>query len=116
MQKYYQTKFPKKNEIKFGEFWEECNKFHSIMLKNCNWKYLSPTIYFLLAYGPAVVKYFNDYIGETTEESQGKTNKDIRTACLNHSKKKTIREANIEDIAHWLLQKSDPILNEEIVN
>ena len=63
----------------------------------------------MIAHGPAVVTHFNGYMGETTEESQEKTNKDFRSARLNHARK-TGRENNLIDIVHWLLESSDPFM------
>ena len=66
-------------------------------------------MHFLIAHGPAVVEKFGGYVGELTEESQERTNKDLRSARLFHARKNG-RVNNLVDIVHWLMQRSDPSL------
>ena len=96
-------------KINAAEFDDKCKLFHARIRELYPWKSISPTVHFLIAHGANVVEYFDGFIGPMTEEAQEKTNKDFRSARLEHARKNS-RLNNLTDIAHWILEHSDPFL------
>ena len=98
-----------KELVNSPEFEKGCKEFHGRLREIYPWKRISPTVHFLIAHGPAVMNYFGGITGVYTEEAQERTNKDFRAARLDHARKNS-RLNNLTDIAHWMLEESDPIL------
>lgn len=92
------------------EFEEVMIRIHTIARNKYNNVNIPPTLHILICHGPFIMRLFDCKLGQYTEESQEKRNKDVRKARLEHARKDT-RLHNLEDIAHWLLEESDPVLN-----
>ena len=97
------------SEQDIGAFENTVKKFHEAIRSNFPNISISPTIHFVICHGPAVMRYLGNRTGHLSEEAQERTNKILRAARLNHTRK--IGPLSVmEDLSHWLYQRSDPLL------
>lgn len=64
----------------------------------------------MLIHGADLMNRFDLPIGYFSEEAQEGRNKDFRNIRENHSRKNS-RENTNQDILHWLLISSDPVIS-----
>ena len=70
---------------------------------------IPPTIHYVICHGPAVFRFMGGRTGHLSEEAQERTNKILRKARLNHTRKIGPLEV-MEDLSNWLYQRSDPLM------
>lgn len=75
-----------------------------------NWYYMPASVHKVLFHGANIIEYFDLPIGNFSEEAQEKRNKDFRNIRENNSRKNSRTNSN-EDILHWLLIYSDPVIS-----
>lgn len=71
---------------------------------------MPPSVHKVLLHGADLMKHFDLPIGMYSEEAQEARNKDFRNIRENHSRKNSRTNTN-EDILHWLLISSDPVIS-----
>lgn len=71
-----------------------------------NWYNMPASVHKVLIHGAEIINFFNLPIGFYSEEAQEARNKDFRE----HQSRKSSRENTNEDIIHWLLITSDPLI------
>lgn len=75
-----------------------------------HWYFMPPSVHKVLIHGADLMTRFDLPIGYFSEEAQEARNKDFRNIRENHSRKSSRKNTN-EDILHWLLLSSDPVIN-----
>lgn len=92
---------------KFGTYaMETANLYKSLY----DWYYMPVSVHKVLFHGAEIIDSFDLPIGNFSEESQEKRNKDFRKIRENNSRKDARHNSN-EDIMHWLLISSDPVIS-----
>ena len=72
---------------------------------------MSNAVHRLLIHGPEIIKLADFPPGVLSEEAQETANKDYKNYRLNHFRKCGRQETN-EDVLHYFLAASDPIINQ----
>lgn len=75
-----------------------------------NWYHMPTSVHKVLLHGADIIDSFELPIGNFSEEAQESRNKDFKRIRANHSRK-TSRAHTNEDIIHWLLISSDPVIS-----
>ena len=71
---------------------------------------VSPTVHLVLVHSPEILDRIEYNFGKKTEESMERSNKVVRHARMDHSRKKG-RIENMVDMVHWCMEDSDILLN-----
>lgn len=71
---------------------------------------MPPSVHKILIHGADLMNCFELPIGTFSEEAQEARNKDFRNVRENNSRKNSRTNTN-EDILHWLLISSDPVVS-----
>lgn len=71
---------------------------------------MPPSVHKVLYHGADIMTHFYLPIGNFSEEAQEARNKDFRKIRESHSRKNSRVNTN-EDILHWLLISSDPLIS-----
>lgn len=71
---------------------------------------MPPSVHKVLYHGADLIQHFDLPIGNFSEEPQEARNKDFRKIRESHSRKNSRQNTN-EDILHWLLISSDPVIS-----
>lgn len=74
------------------------------------WYFMPPSVHKVLIHGADLIESFDLPIGIFSEEAQEARNKDFRNVRENNSRKNSRTNTN-EDILHWLLISSDPVIS-----
>lgn len=74
------------------------------------WYFMPPSVHKVLIHGADIIDTFDLPIGLFSEEAQEARNKDFRNVRENNSRKSSRINTN-EDILHWLLISSDPVIS-----
>lgn len=93
--------------IKFNDY---CLQTAKLFTKEYYWYNMPPSVHKLLIHGPAIIESLPLAIGKYSEESQEASNKIFRKARLGYSRM-TDRKSTNEDIIHYQLIHSDPVIN-----
>lgn len=78
--------------------------------KYYKWYYMPPSVHKILFHGADIMEYFDLPIGNYSEEAAEARNKDFRRIRENNTRKNSRTNTN-EDIVHWLLVSSDPVIS-----
>lgn len=92
---------------KFRIYADETAKLYKSLY---NWYNMPTSVHKVLVHGAAIINFFNLPIGYFSEEAQEARNKDFRN-IREHQTRKSSRENTNEDIIHWLLITSDPLIS-----
>lgn len=71
---------------------------------------MPPTVHKVLLHGSKIMQQFNIPIGRLSEEAQ-ETNNKIFKGARAHNSRCCCRKANNEDVMHFLLVVSDPLIS-----
>lgn len=71
---------------------------------------MPPVVHKILYHGAKIIDFFNLPIGFFSEEPQEARNKDFRNIRENNCRKSSRVNTN-EDLIHWLLITSDPLIS-----
>lgn len=74
------------------------------------WYNMPASVHKVLIHGADIINFFHLPIGFYSEEAQEARNKDFRN-IREHQTRKSSRENTNEDILHWLLITSDPLIS-----
>lgn len=91
---------------KFGVYADETAKLYKSLY---NWYHMPTSVHKVLIHGAKIINFFDLPIGFYSEEAQEARNKDFRN-IREHQSRKSSRENTNEDIIHWLLITSDPLI------
>lgn len=91
---------------KFRFYADETAKLYKSLY---GWYNMPTSIHKVLIHGADIIDFFNLPIGYYSEEAQEARNKDFRY-IREHQSRKSSRENTNEDILHWLLITSDPLI------
>lgn len=95
------------NVDKFRKYAADTAELYTSLYK---WYYMPPVVHKVLYHGAEIIDFFNLPIGYFSEEPQEARNKDFRKIREN-SCRKSSRLNNNEDLIHWLLITSDPLIS-----
>lgn len=74
-----------------------------------NWYNMPTSVHKVLIHGPQIIEASELPIGELSEDAQEARNKDFKKYRESYSRKIS-REKTMEDVFHWLLASSDPLI------
>lgn len=97
-------------QINIPEFRRFAYETAELYVKLYSWYYMPPSVHKVLIHGADLMRRFDLPIGYFSEEAQEARNKDFRKIRESHSRKNS-RENTNEDILHWLLVSSDPVIS-----
>lgn len=92
---------------KFGKYCADTATHYN---KHYKWYYMPPSVHKILFHGADIMKDFDLPIGYFSEEAAEARNKDFRRIRENNTRKNSRSNTN-EDIVHWLLVSSDPVIS-----
>lgn len=81
-----------------------------LYVKNYDWYKMPPAVHKVLIHGKKIMQQFNLPIGRLSEEAQEANNKVFKSARA-HNSRCCSRKDNNEDIMHYLLIASDPLIS-----
>lgn len=96
-------------KINTSEFRAYAYETAELYISLYKWYFMPPSVHKVLLHGADLMTNFDLPIGYFSEEAQEARNKDFRNIRENHSRKSS-RENTNEDILHWLLISSDPVI------
>lgn len=99
-----------KSRINIIAFNKYCLETADIYINNYSWYNMPPSVHKVLMHGGDIIGKAIVSIGHLSEEAQEATNKIYKRARLNNSRT-TSRKDNNEDIIHFLLISSDPLIS-----
>lgn len=91
---------------KFRSYAYETAKLY---IHHYHWYFMPPSVHKVLLHGADLMDCFDLPIGTFSEEAQEARNKDFRNVREFNSRKSSRANTN-EDILHWLLISSDPVI------
>lgn len=92
---------------KFRIYADETYKLYTSLY---NWYHMPTSVHKVLLHGADIINFFNLPIGFYSEEAQEARNKDFRN-IREHQTRKSSRQNTNEDILHWMLITSDPLIS-----
>lgn len=95
------------NVEKFRNYAAETASLFTSLYK---WYYMPAAVHKVLYHGADIVDFFNLPIGYFSEEPQEARNKDFRRFRRDNCRKSSRLKSN-EDLIHWLLISSDPLIS-----
>lgn len=98
------------SQINAEKFRKYCEDTATLYKRHYNWYYMPPSLHKILFHGAEIMNYFDMPIGNFSEEAQEARNKDFRRIRENNTRKNSRVNTN-EDIVHWLLVSSDPVIS-----
>ena len=97
-------------DIDQSKFRKYCTETAMLYVEQYSWYYMPRTVHHILIHGPDVIENFNVPIGLLSEEPQESLNKIYKNARTCNTRK-THRQSSNEDLIHYLLMSSDPLIN-----
>ncbi|XP_011689919.1 PREDICTED: uncharacterized protein LOC105451261 [Wasmannia auropunctata] len=97
-------------DINFEKFGRYCLDTAKLCLDLYNWYCMPPSVHKVLLHGSDIIQHLDLPIGCLSEEAQEASNKIFRKARACHSRMK-LRKCTNEDIMHYLLILSDPVIS-----
>ena len=97
-------------DIDFEKFGQYCLDTAKLCLDLYPWYAMPPSVHKVLLHGSNIIKHLDLPIGCLSEEAQEASNKIFRKARAHNSRMKS-RKCTNEDIMHYLLISSDPLIS-----
>lgn len=97
-------------EIDTNKFEQYSLETAKLYIREYNWYKMPPTVHKVLLHGGKIMQEFNVPIGRLSEEAQEANNKIFKHARA-HNSRCCSRKANNEDVMHFLLVASDPLIS-----
>lgn len=97
-------------DINFEKFEQYCLDTAKLCFNLYPWYSMPPSVHKVLFHGSHIIKFLDLPIGYLSEEAQEASNKIFRKARAHYSRMKS-RKCTNEDIMHYLLISSDPVIS-----
>jgi len=97
-------------EIDTNKFKEYSLETAKLFIEHYGWYKMPPAVHKVLLHGSKIMQQFNVPIGRLSEEAQEANNKFFKEARA-HNSRLCSRKASNEDVMHYLLVASDPVIS-----